>query len=377
MDAHDQNPPLSNRRRRIRAAPTHDQDAAASDVNVFYGEKQALYRRRSIDIRENDGHGAHRPVGLRQVDVPALPQPHERHDRRLPGRPARSCSTARTSTTRASTWCSCAPASAWCSRSRTRSRSRSTRTSPTARASMASPSQGRARRDRRASAAARRPVGRGEGPAARSPAPACPAASSSACASRAPSRSSPEVILMDEPCSALDPIATAKIEELIDELRQLHDRHRHALDAAGGARLAAHRVLPPRRAGRVRRDTARSSPTRTTSGPRTTSPAASAEQRRNERNMVRTSTRAATVASTTNARRMARPDPEMGRLQARSTRSPSPSACQRDSALAQRVVSRATTSSTRRARDRATRAIRLIALRQPVADDLRRGHGRA
>ncbi len=31
---------------------------------------------------------------------------------------------------------------------------------------------------------------------------------------------SPEVILMDEPCSALDPIATAKIEELIDELRE-------------------------------------------------------------------------------------------------------------------------------------------------------------
>ncbi|MGY0400291.1 MAG: phosphate ABC transporter ATP-binding protein, partial [Ostreibacterium sp.] len=31
---------------------------------------------------------------------------------------------------------------------------------------------------------------------------------------------SPEVILMDEPCSALDPIATAVVEELIDELRQ-------------------------------------------------------------------------------------------------------------------------------------------------------------
>lgn len=30
---------------------------------------------------------------------------------------------------------------------------------------------------------------------------------------------SPEVILMDEPCSALDPIATAVVEELIDELR--------------------------------------------------------------------------------------------------------------------------------------------------------------
>jgi phosphate transport system ATP-binding protein len=30
----------------------------------------------------------------------------------------------------------------------------------------------------------------------------------------------PDIILMDEPCSALDPIATAKIEELIDELRE-------------------------------------------------------------------------------------------------------------------------------------------------------------
>lgn len=31
---------------------------------------------------------------------------------------------------------------------------------------------------------------------------------------------SPDVLLMDEPCSALDPIATAQIEELIDDLRQ-------------------------------------------------------------------------------------------------------------------------------------------------------------
>ena len=30
----------------------------------------------------------------------------------------------------------------------------------------------------------------------------------------------PDVILMDEPCSALDPIATARIEDLIDELRE-------------------------------------------------------------------------------------------------------------------------------------------------------------
>jgi phosphate transport system ATP-binding protein len=30
----------------------------------------------------------------------------------------------------------------------------------------------------------------------------------------------PEVLLMDEPCSALDPIATSQVEELIDELRE-------------------------------------------------------------------------------------------------------------------------------------------------------------
>ncbi|HWZ61557.1 MAG TPA: phosphate ABC transporter ATP-binding protein PstB [Steroidobacteraceae bacterium] len=32
----------------------------------------------------------------------------------------------------------------------------------------------------------------------------------------------PEVILMDEPCSALDPVATARVEDLIDELREFY-----------------------------------------------------------------------------------------------------------------------------------------------------------
>jgi phosphate transport system ATP-binding protein len=32
--------------------------------------------------------------------------------------------------------------------------------------------------------------------------------------------SRPEILLMDEPCSALDPIATAKVEELIIELKK-------------------------------------------------------------------------------------------------------------------------------------------------------------
>ena len=42
---------------------------------------------------------------------------------------------------------------------------------------------------------------------------------------------SPEVILMDEPCSALDPIATAKIEELIDDLKKkLHNSNCYSLN---------------------------------------------------------------------------------------------------------------------------------------------------
>ena len=62
----------------------------------------------------------------------------------------------------------------------------------------------------------------------------------------------PDVILMDEPCSALDPISTARIEDLLLELRaELRDRDRHAQHAAGGARLRSHRLLH-RRARRGR-----------------------------------------------------------------------------------------------------------------------------
>ncbi len=48
----------------------------------------------------------------------------------------------------------------------------------------------------------------------------CPAASSSGCASPGPSPPSRPCCLMDEPCSALDPIATRKIEELMQELKK-------------------------------------------------------------------------------------------------------------------------------------------------------------
>ena len=65
----------------------------------------------------------------------------------------------------------------------------------------------------------------------------------------------PEIVLMDEPCSALDPIATAKVEELIDQLkRELHDRDRDPQHAAGRPLLRLHGLLLSRPADRIRRD---------------------------------------------------------------------------------------------------------------------------
>ncbi len=73
----------------------------------------------------------------------------------------------------------------------------------------------------------------------------------------------PSVLLMDEPCSALDPIATRRIEELMVAAQgELHDRHRHPQHAAGAAGRGHHRVLlgghlqgqPDRLSRRVRAD---------------------------------------------------------------------------------------------------------------------------
>ena len=117
-----------------------------------------------------------------------------------------------------------------------------TRTWPTARRSTRLVADARPARPGGALPPAGGALGRGEGPARVARPPASPAASSSGSASRVPSATSPEVLLMDEPCSALDPIATQRVEELIVELKaRVHHRHRHAQHAAGGARVRRHR----------------------------------------------------------------------------------------------------------------------------------------
>ena len=72
------------------------------DLNVYYGDVQGR-RGRHDDRRAALGDRVHRPVRLRQVDLPAHPQPDARGDPRRPRRGQGACSTTRTSTPPAST----------------------------------------------------------------------------------------------------------------------------------------------------------------------------------------------------------------------------------------------------------------------------------
>ena len=105
----------------------------------------------------------------------------------------------------------------------------------------------------------------------------------------------PEVILLDEPASALDPISTAAIEDLMHELKRdytlvivTHNMQQAArvadMTAFFSLEVDGRRPRTGSSSSTTRRR--RSSRTRPTSGPRTTSPAASDERRASTRSSI-------------------------------------------------------------------------------------------
>ncbi len=81
----------------------------------------------------------------------------------------------------------------------------------------------------------------------------------------------PDVLLLDEPASALDPIATASIEELMHHAQApLHDCDRHAQHAAGRACRRSDGILQPRRRAAISargRSWSTTTPRRSSRGP--------------------------------------------------------------------------------------------------------------
>ena len=193
-------------------------------------QRQFLLRRRSSAARYLAGpattqqdYGADRAFGLRQIDLPAHSEPHQRNHPQLRAWKARSCWTARMSHAMDVTSL------------RRRVGMVFQRPNPFPKSIFDNIAYGcgstawlRAgdARPGGAQPAARRAVGRSEGQAARIGLRAFRRQQQRLCIARALAVD-PEVLLLDEPCSALDPIATAKIEELhVRPEGSVHHGHR-------------------------------------------------------------------------------------------------------------------------------------------------------
>ena len=77
--------PIRSARGQRRSARRRPAKIDVKNLDFYYGDFHALTGI-TVDIKSNADHRVHRPVGLRQVDVPALLQPHERPDPRHAGR---------------------------------------------------------------------------------------------------------------------------------------------------------------------------------------------------------------------------------------------------------------------------------------------------
>ena len=202
------------------------------------------------------------PSGCGKSTVPALPQPHERPHRRRDASAASSLYHGdRPLRARRSTRSRSGAASAWCSRSRTRSRSRSTTTSRSGRGSTA---QRRGLDEIVEEALTKAALWDEVKDKLKKSAFALSGGQQQRlCIARALAVE-PDVVLMDEPCSSLDPIATGRIEDLMAELKRDYTIVIVTHNMQQAARVVGpHRVphrrgrddgQPHRRAGRVRHD---------------------------------------------------------------------------------------------------------------------------
>ncbi len=186
------------------------------DLNFYYGEVRAL-KSISLSLFENKVTAFIGPSGcgkstlLRVLNRMYDLYPHQRATGEVMFDGVNILSPRRTSTC-------CARASAWCSSGRRRFRCRSTRISPSA--SGCTSELAKSELDERVENSLRRAAlwdevkdklnANGQSLSGGQQQRLCIARTVAV---------RPEVILFDEPCSALDPISTAKIEELIDELK--------------------------------------------------------------------------------------------------------------------------------------------------------------